>query len=35
MSKNYKYLDKINFPSDLKKLKRSELKVLSEEVRGK
>ena len=33
MSKNYKYLDKINFPSDLKKLKRSELKLLSEEVR--
>ena len=29
----YKYLDKINFPSDLKKLKKSELKVLSEEVR--
>ena len=33
MSKNYKYLDKINFPSDLKKLNRSELKLLSEEVR--
>ena len=33
MSKNYKYLDKINFPSDLKKLRRSELKLLSEEVR--
>ena len=29
----YKYLDKINFPSDLKKLKKSELKILSEEVR--
>ncbi len=33
MSKKYKYLDNINFPSDLKKLKKSELKVLSEEVR--
>ncbi len=33
MNKNYKYLDKINFPSDLKKLNRSELKLLSEEVR--
>ena len=33
MTKMYKYLDKINFPSDLKKLKKSELKVLSEEVR--
>ena len=33
MSKNYKYLDKINFPSDLKKLRTSELKLLSEEVR--
>ena len=33
MNKKYKYLDKINFPSDLKKLKRSELKVLSDEVR--
>ena len=27
MTKMYKYLDKINFPSDLKKLKKSELKV--------
>ena len=34
MTKMYKYLDKINFPSDLKKTKKSELKVLSEEVRG-
>ena len=33
MKNKYEYLDKINFPSDLKKLKKSELKVLSEEVR--
>ena len=26
-----KYLDKINFPSDLKKLKTTELKILKDE----
>ena len=33
MSKKYKYLDKINFPSDIKKLSQSELKFLVDEVR--
>ena len=33
MTKNYKYLDNINFPSDIKKLSEHELKKLSEEVR--
>jgi Deoxyxylulose-5-phosphate synthase len=33
MKKNYQYLDKVNFPSDIKNLKRSELKILTEEVR--
>jgi len=33
MKKQYKYLNEINFPSDIKKLKISELKVLAEEVR--
>jgi len=33
MKKNYKYLDNINFPSDLKKLDMIELKELSNEVR--
>ncbi len=33
MNKKYKYLNDINFPSDVKKLSQSELKVLSEEVR--
>ncbi len=33
MKKNYKYLDAIKFPSDIKKLTQSELKVLAEEVR--
>jgi len=33
MRKNYKYLDNINFPSDIKKLSQSELKVLAKEVR--
>ncbi len=31
--KKYQYLDKINFPSDIKKLKISELKILAKEVR--
>ena len=30
---NYKYLDKVNFPSDIKKLSVDELKILSEEIR--
>ena len=30
---NYQYLDKINFPSDIKKLSIDELKILSNEVR--
>jgi len=33
MRTNYKYLDDINFPSDIKKLSQSELKVLAKEVR--
>ena len=33
MNKQYKYLNNINYPSDIKKLKRSELKILAEEVR--
>ena len=33
MNKKYKYLDEINFPSDVKKLSRSQLKFLAEEVR--
>ena len=33
MNKKYKYLDKINFPTDIKKLKQSELKSLADEVR--
>ncbi len=31
--KKYKFLDKVEFPADIRKLKISELKVLSEEVR--
>ena len=30
---NYKYLNNINFPSDIKKLNNEELKILSDEVR--
>tara|TARA_Y100001970_G_C14236547_1_gene862173 strand:+ start:1144 stop:3057 length:1914 start_codon:yes stop_codon:yes gene_type:complete len=33
MTKNYKYLENINFPSDIKKLSQSELKDLANEVR--
>ena len=33
MSNSYKYLNEINFPSDLKNLKKSELKDLAKEVR--
>ena len=33
MIKKYQYLDKVNFPSDIKNLKISELKILAKEVR--
>ena len=33
MNKNYKYLENINFPSDIKKLSQAELKILAKEVR--
>ena len=33
MSKEYKYLNNINFPSDIKKLSQSNLKFLADEVR--
>ena len=33
MSKKYKYLDGVNFPSDIKKLNLSELKILTNELR--
>ena len=33
MNKNYKYLNNINFPSDIKKLSESQLQKLSDEVR--
>ncbi len=33
MKRNYKILDNINFPSDIKKLSHKELKILSNEVR--
>ena len=33
MNKKYQYLDKVNFPSDIKKLNISELKTLAKEVR--
>ncbi len=33
MNKKYKYLDEINFPSDVKKLSQSQLKFLADEVR--
>jgi len=35
VNKKYKYLDDINFPSDIKKISQSELKALSDEVREK
>ncbi len=34
MSKKYKYLEDINFPSDLRNLSSSQLKILAEEVRS-
>ncbi len=33
MKKKYKFLENINFPSDLKKLSKSELKILAKELR--
>ena len=33
MTKKYQYLDKVNFPSDIKKINQSELKILAKEVR--
>ena len=33
MSEKYKFLNNINFPSDIRKLKHSELKILADEVR--
>ncbi len=33
MKKNYKFLNNINFPSDVKKLSHNELKILAQEVR--
>ena len=33
MTKKYLYLDKVNFPSDIKKLTQPELKILAKEVR--
>jgi len=33
VNREYKYLNNINFPSDIKNLTRSELKILAEEVR--
>ena len=33
MKQNYKFLDKINFPSDISKLSESDLQSVSDEVR--
>jgi deoxyxylulose-5-phosphate synthase len=33
VNKKYQYLDKVNFPSDIRNLKVSELKTLAKEVR--
>ena len=33
MSEKYRFLNNINFPSDIRKLKLSELKILADEVR--
>ena len=33
MNKNYKILNDINFPSDIKNLTKGQLKVLADEVR--
>ena len=32
---DYKFLNNINFPSDIKKLSNSDLKLLSKEIRAK
>ena len=34
MNKKYKFLDDINFPSDIKKLSSSDLKTLADELRS-
>ena len=33
MSINYKFLDNINFPDDVRKLSQSDIKILADEVR--
>ena len=33
MSNNYKFLDNINFPEDVRKLSQSDIKILADEVR--
>ena len=33
MSNKYKFLNNVNFPSDIRKLSQSEIKVLADEVR--
>ena len=33
MSNSYKFLNNVNFPSDIRKLSQSEVKVLAEELR--
>ena len=33
MNKNYKFLENINFPSDIKNLSQAELKIFAKEVR--
>ena len=33
MSNNYKFLDNINFPDDVRKLSQSDIKILADEVR--
>ena len=33
MNKKYKFLDDINFPSDVRKLSETDLKLLADEVR--
>ena len=34
MNKKYKFLENINFPSDIKKLSQSELKILDSQLRS-
>ena len=33
MKNKYQFLDKVNFPSDIKSMKHSELKILAKELR--